>query len=307
MCSQDSKCSVNLLVCCELVDNSLCRFFVDDIQLFPFLVFRVLDIAEYEDEGLLFARFERNIQSMGADWRPAGGYRVLCLSGSDHLRVVQSVEHAEEGFTVSVEAGQRFIYRIESVVVSALTVFGFVIDNRILDFNLTNAQVALEVGHIIMGIPQTELGKGEQLNCFLNIASVLNDEAVYFGIMAHRYKSKLVNGDTIALTSDGSVAKTVAALVEIEVTLNRHPARSPEITIVMQVVVAAAIVQRNIVIPVTGKSSHACITVEGVTAGSIRNKTEKLLVTEVVDPWIRCFWGVNYILFTSVVKSSEFH
>ncbi|MNL66792.1 hypothetical protein D3C87_1913120 [compost metagenome] len=91
-------------------------------------------------------------------------------------------------------------------MVSALAVLGFVIDNGILHFNFTSAKVTLEVGHIIIGIPQTEFGKREQLNCLFRGASVLNNKAVYFSIMAHWYKSQLIYGNPVAFAGNGSVA-----------------------------------------------------------------------------------------------------
>ncbi|MNO32640.1 hypothetical protein D3C76_226370 [compost metagenome] len=307
VCSQNSQSSIYLGVCSELFDNSQRRLFVDDVQRFPFLIFRIFDIAEYKNEALLFTGFQCDVQSMGADWRPAAGYRVGGFTGSYSLRSIQAIVHAYEGFTVCIETGDFFIYRVESVVVSALTVFSFVINHGILDFNFAGAEVTLEVGHIILGIPETEFGKREQLYGFLGGTGVFNHQTMHFGIVAHRYKSKLIHRNAVPFACDGSIAQTMAALVEIEVALNRHPARSPEITVVIQVVVASACIQGNIVIPVTGKSSHPGIPVKGVAAGSIGDQAEKLLVAEVVDPWVRRFGSVDYILFASVVKGSEFH
>jgi len=46
-------------------------------------------------------------------------------------------------------------------VVAALAVFRLVIDHTVHYFNFTGAEVALEVGAVIPGIPQAELDRGE--------------------------------------------------------------------------------------------------------------------------------------------------
>ncbi|MNW62681.1 hypothetical protein D3C74_408260 [compost metagenome] len=91
-------------------------------------------------------------------------------------------------------------------MVSALAVLGFVIDYGVLDLHFAGAEVALEVGHIVLGIPETEFGKREQLHGFLRRAGVLNHQPVHFGVVAHRYKSELVHGNAVTFACDGSIA-----------------------------------------------------------------------------------------------------
>ncbi|MNW21764.1 hypothetical protein D3C71_2228580 [compost metagenome] len=62
MSSKCSECSIYLSICSKLCDHSFCWFFVDYIQGFPFIFFRVLDVAEYKDEALFFAWFKRNVK-----------------------------------------------------------------------------------------------------------------------------------------------------------------------------------------------------------------------------------------------------
>ncbi|MNI21549.1 hypothetical protein D3C73_750770 [compost metagenome] len=59
-------------------------------------------------------------------------------------------------------------------MVSAFAIFCFMIDNRILYFYFTRAEVTLEVRHIILSVPETELGKREEGNRFVSIACILN-------------------------------------------------------------------------------------------------------------------------------------
>jgi hypothetical protein len=46
-------------------------------------------------------------------------------------------------------------------VVAALAVLGLVIDDAVLDFDLADVEVALEVGGVVLGVPQAELDAGE--------------------------------------------------------------------------------------------------------------------------------------------------
>ncbi len=51
-------------------------------------------------------------------------------------------------------------------MVATLAIFGLVVDDAILNFDLSDAEVALEIGGIVLGIPQAEFrgGKHRQLS-----------------------------------------------------------------------------------------------------------------------------------------------
>ncbi|MNW11291.1 hypothetical protein D3C71_2087120 [compost metagenome] len=76
---------------------------------------------------------------------------------------------------------------------------------------------------------------------------------------------------------------------------------------ITQVVITTASIQRDIVVAVTGQSAKTSITIECITSGSIRDQTEKLFITKIVNPRVRSLRGVNDILFANVIELSEFH
>ncbi|MNJ74084.1 hypothetical protein D3C77_709670 [compost metagenome] len=90
---------------------------------------------------------------MGTNWRPAAGDRVGCFAGNDSLWLMETVIKAHESFAICIKAVNLAVYRIESIMISAFTIFSFMINNGILYFYLARAQVALEVRHIVLGVP----------------------------------------------------------------------------------------------------------------------------------------------------------
>ena len=48
-------------------------------------------------------------------------------------------------------------------MVAALAVLGLVVDGRAVDLDLADAVVALEVGRVVVGVPEAELDEGEEL------------------------------------------------------------------------------------------------------------------------------------------------
>ena len=82
-----------------------------------------------------------------------------------------------EGISGGIE-GSDFLVGVESsVVVSSFSVFGFVIDGRSDDFHFTGRIVSLEVGGIILRIPQTEFNEGEQIEFLLNLIFIVNGDS----------------------------------------------------------------------------------------------------------------------------------
>ena len=71
------------------------------------------------------------------------------------LRIVESVVQADESVAVCVIAVNLVVYRIESVVIAAVAVFCFVVDNRIFDFNAAGREVSLEVRAVVLSVPET--------------------------------------------------------------------------------------------------------------------------------------------------------
>jgi len=68
-------------------------------------------------------------------------------------------------------------------MVSALSVLCLVIDNRAFNLNFTGAEVSLEVGHIIISIPQAELNKREESYFLFVLSFILQYKLLDFTIV----------------------------------------------------------------------------------------------------------------------------
>ena len=79
----------------------------------------------------------------------------------------------------------------------------------------------------------------------------------------------------------------MAALVEIELRLDRRPARIPDRAVVGDIEVPAAHVDRHIVVAVTGDAAQTGILIEAVAAGGVGDQGKESLRSEVIDPRIR--------------------
>src|SRR3954452_12991796 len=70
------------------------------LAVLPLLFPRVLDVAEREDEGLLLARSEADVEAVRGDRRPAAGHRLGRLALERDLRLAPVVVETEEGLPV---------------------------------------------------------------------------------------------------------------------------------------------------------------------------------------------------------------
>ena len=112
------------------------RFLVRLRQEF-FVVF-VFDVAQDKDESLFFASVQAYVQSVRGDWRPTVGNGVSALSFDHGLGLAKVVVEAQESLAVCVKAVDFLVARIESKVVSALSVFGLVVNRAAFDFDFAS-------------------------------------------------------------------------------------------------------------------------------------------------------------------------
>ncbi len=97
-----------------------------------------------------------------ADRLPAVGDRVAGRASLDGERAVPAAVRAQEGVALGVEAGERLGAGEVGEVIAPLAVFGLVVDDPVLDLDLAGRVVALEVGGVVLGIPQAELDGAEE-------------------------------------------------------------------------------------------------------------------------------------------------
>ena len=93
---------------------------------------------------------------MRSDRIPSTGDGIVGLALLNDLRVCHATISTEKLVTACIKTINRSVYRINSEMVTALTVFGLVIDCRTDHFDLTGIEVTLIVCHIVHGIPKTE-------------------------------------------------------------------------------------------------------------------------------------------------------
>ena len=121
----------------------------------------ILVVAEDEDDlaGLAGRQFELDL--MRADRRPAMGDGVGELAGFDGGGLVPAAVTAQEGLALGVEAAAFGGAGEVGKVVAALAILGLVIDDAVFDLDLADGEVALEVGGVVLRIPEAELDGGE--------------------------------------------------------------------------------------------------------------------------------------------------
>ena len=104
-----------------------------------------------------------------------------------------------------------------------------------------------------------------------------------------------------------AVAKTVSALVFVQRCSGGHCARIPDHISFFYVIVFSIRICRKIIVAVTGKPEQLCIFIKAVTTAGIGDQAEKVLRSQIIDPWKRSVRGCDHILLFFVVKETEFH
>ena len=291
----------------ELLEEGLGGLLVDDALLLPLLLLGQLDVAEREDEGLLLARLQRDVEGVGGDRTPTVGDGVARLAGEDDLGLVKAVVEADERLAVRVEPGDVRIDAVERVVVAALLVLGLVVDDGPLDLDLARGEVALEVLHVGRGVPEAPLEEGEELDLLGLLRGVLERELLNLGMRLQRHEQEDRGNESVLLAGDGRVAHAVAARIGVEGGLRRLPAGIPDRVAVLDVKVLAARVHRHVVVAVARDAAELRVLEEGVAACGVGDEREEVLVAEIVDPRPRGLRVGDHVFAVGVVKVSEFH
>ena len=198
---------------------------------------------------------------------------AVARTSLDHgIRIGKLIIEADERLTVGVEALDRNVHTVEGVVIAALAVFGLVVDHRVLDFDLTGREIALEVLHVGRCIPQAPLGKGEQLEALHLIAVVGERELLHLGPCVQGHKEQHRCLDTVLAARDAGVVHAMTTLIAVERRLAGLPSRVPHGAAIVDVEVAAAVVHRHAVVAVARQAAELGILVEAVAAGRVGNQ-----------------------------------
>ena len=221
---------------------------------------------------------------MAADGRPAAGDGVAASALKDGRRMIEAVVRAEEAVAVGVKAVHWRVHSEYGEVIAALAVFSLVVNCAALDFHLAGGEVALEVGGIVLRVPQAELHKAEQGNVLGRIRAVFELHARDQRIDAARNHRRLAHEKTVLFAGERRVAQPVTALIGVERGFDRHPARGEHRVAVLDIEVLSAGVGGHVVVAVAGDAQHARILVEAVAAACVGHQGEKRLAAQVVDP-----------------------
>ena len=206
---------------------------------------------------------------MGGDGAPAVCHGVSGRAGKHLLRGIKAVVHAHEGFAVCVKALERAVYAEEGVVVTALPVFCFMVEHVSFNLNLSGREIPLEILHVRGGVPKAPFGKGIQLDGFFGVSLVCDGNLVDLAAVADGDKEQDFGRNAVLFSGNAGVAHSVAAFIAVQSGFAGFPARIPDGASVLYVVVTAAVVHGDAVVPVPKDAAELCVFCKAVAASSI--------------------------------------
>ena len=281
--------------------------FVDDARRDEFFLLRVLDVTQTEQDAAALSRGQLYMDVQRTNRSPAMGDAAGAMACPNGLRVCRAAIYAAECITGGVKAADGAVGPENSVVVTALTVFGLMIDSAALHLDFTGGEIALEVGAVVHSVPQAELHIAEHIQLFFRAAVVAQGQAVQLTGIAFGHKQLLLCRHTVLSALQYRVAQTMAAGVTVQFGLCWLPAGVPHRIAILDIDMVAVHIQRGAVVAVTGQPAQPRIAVKAVAAGCVGNQREEFLSTQVVDPGQRGLRGGDDVLFVLVVKMSESH
>ena len=246
---------------------------------------------------------------MRAVGRPAVGDGVEGFAAHDGGGLVPTGVFAEEHVALRVETGQLFRAGEIREVIATLAILGLVVDDVIHDFDLTCAEVALEVGGVVLRIPEAEFDAGEDGELGGRLSVVGHHAFPDLERLAQRHEISRPRLDALADGADGRVAHAVAALVFVELAARGLPRRRPKLGggVVAEVKIAPAVIERRIVVAVARDAAQARVAVVGVAASGVGDDAEVGLAAEVIDPRHRRLRPGDHVFAILVVKVSVTH
>ncbi len=270
---------------------------------------RVLRVPEDERDVACLTRAELEADLVGADRLPAMRDRTRRGPALDGNRPVPAPVRPEERVARGVEGGRRVRAGEVGEMVAPLPVLRRVVDDAVLDLDLADRVVALEVGRIVLRVPQAELDGSEQRHPRGLRPLVGQADAPDLERLTDRDEVARLDADPGALRRDRRVAQAVPALVRLEVAVGRLPAGAPVVAavVVADVQVSPAQVERRVVVPVAGESPQAGVAHERVAAGRVRDDPEVLVAAEVVDPRQRRVGPRDDVFAVVVVEMAVTH
>ena len=202
----------------DLVDDAGCR------ELF---LLGVLDVAQTQQNAAALPGLQGQVKLHGAHRSPAVGHGAGAAAVLHRLGQLGAAVYAHKGIPGGIKAIEGGIGPEDRIVVPALPVLGLVIDGPVGNLHLTGGEVALEVGGIVHGVPQTEFQIGEDRNRLRGFRPVGYGEAHQQAVVAVGDHHFLFGGNSVLFALQNRIAQAVTALVSIQLRLSGLPAGIP--------------------------------------------------------------------------------
>ncbi len=120
-------------------------------------------VAQDKDDLARFARRKCKVDLMRPHRCPAVCDRIVQRAALDGLRRVPATVGAEECLALCLEGDRRLRAGEVGEVIAPLSVLGLVVDDALHHFHFADVEVALEVGCVVLCIPERELDGGEEV------------------------------------------------------------------------------------------------------------------------------------------------
>ena len=301
------KRCVKLFVRLIFFQQQVCGRFVDHVWCDELFFFRVFAIAENEDIALAFAGRERQADVVAADGLPAVRDAVLALAGKHRFRIGKAAIRAAKRIAVGVKPVHWGVDGEDGEMIAPLAVFALMIDATAFHLNFTDGVVALEVAHVVHGVPKAELDRGEEVDLLDGIALVRECHPREFAVVVHGNEGFLRGGKAVFCALQDRITESVAATKSIKFRTNRLPSGGPYRCTVFDIEIVPVDIQRVLVVAIARQTKQFCIFIETISTSGVRNKPKKIPRTKVVDPREWCLWRFNHVFPGGVVKNPVFH
>ena len=194
-------------------------------------------------------------------------------------------------------------------MIAAFPVFGLVVDGGAAVFKLHFRQrvVALEVGGVVLRVPQAEFDEAVQGNLFRGGGFVGQRQPGDFRRIAPGHHDGLTGFQAVFGRGDAGVARAHPAFVAVQRRLGGLPAGVPDDVPFLEVEIMPTRVRGNIVVAVAGHAQKPRVLVEGVAAGGVAHQGEEILAAQIVDPGIGRVRTGDDIFAVSVIEMAVVH
>ena len=280
---------------------------VDNTQCFPFFLLGVFHISKTADQAPAFAGGQSQVKLLRGNGLPAMGYTAGAAVSEYGFRPSRASVYTDKGIPGGVESVRLPVCPEEGKVIPPLPVLGLVVDRSPFHLHLAGGVVALEIGGVIHGIPETELNIRKQGWLLLRLTIVPQSHTHEQTVVSIGNEQFLRDVECIPAPFDHRVSQPVPAQIMIQLRLGGLPAGIPYGPAVADIQAEALGVQRTGVVTVACDAPQPRITVEGITAGGVGAQSKKVLASQIVDPRQGRAGCMDHIFPPGVIKRTISH